>query len=166
MPPSLRRPSPVSRRGRPPKYGQPGRVVALTLPEDVLKALRAVHSDLGWAIVALVEKTRRRPVPRAPAETQLVEVGAGQSLIVINPHVFRQLPGVQIVPLTDSQAFLAFEPGRGLADLELAVSDRVEFLRQGPEHAALTRLLRQLRAWRRDSRLAFENRSIIIVQRR
>jgi hypothetical protein len=153
------------KRGRPPKYGQPGQVVAITLPVDVVEALRAMHSDLGWAIVSLVEKTRQRPAPGATPEAQLVGVGAGQALIVIDPKVFRPLPGVRMVPLSDSQAFLALEPGRGLADLELTVGDRIAIMKAGPERRALARLLDQLRKWRRDRRLNFDTRSIILVHR-
>jgi hypothetical protein len=140
--------------------------VAVTLPETVVTALHAIHADLGWAIVTLVEKARRPRGRRAPASASLIEVGAGQSLIVVDPRVFRRLPGVQMVPLTDTQAFLAFAPGRGMTDLEQGVRDRLARLRPGPERTAFQRLRRQLGAWRRDRRLTFDNRSIIIVGRR
>jgi hypothetical protein len=51
-----RAPMSPSKRGRPQKFGRPSQVVALTLPEDVLRGLRKIHHDLGWAIVALFEK--------------------------------------------------------------------------------------------------------------
>jgi hypothetical protein len=70
-----------------------------------------------------------------------------------------------MVPLSDSQAFLALEPGRGLADLELTVGDRIATIKAGPERRALARLLDQLRKWRRDRRLQFDTRSIILVHR-
>ena len=44
-----------AKRGRPTKFGRASRVVALTLPEDVLSALRHVHPDPARAIVKLVE---------------------------------------------------------------------------------------------------------------
>ena len=46
------------RRGRPPKYGTPSRIVAMTLPADVVDELEGLHDDLGWAIVRLVEQRR------------------------------------------------------------------------------------------------------------
>ena len=55
-----------SGRGRPPKFGRPSQVVALTLPQDVLHALRTVHRDLGWAIVRLVESSLGANVASAP----------------------------------------------------------------------------------------------------
>jgi len=153
-----------SRRGRPHKYGQPSEVVALTLPKDVIAALRATHADLGWAIVNLVGKTHERARRSAPDDVQLVDVGGGASLIVVNPAFIQRLPTVQIVPLGDHKAFLALEPGRGMADLEIAVLDHLERLRPGtPERRAAERFRQQLRAWRRDPRLDFESRSIILV---
>jgi hypothetical protein len=157
---------PGSKRGRPPKYGRPAKVVALTLPAEVVETLQRINPDLGWAVVSLAEKSTRgqRPAP-AVDDVHLVEVGAGQSLIVVDAARFQGLPGVQVVPLSPSQAFLALEPGRGMADLELAVLDRLERLPEGEERPVWERLRDRLRRWRRDRHLRFENRSIIIVTR-
>jgi hypothetical protein len=164
MPP-VRRRAP-RRRGRPPKYGQPARVVAATLPQDTIEALANVHSDLGWAIVRVVDKAMRRTSRQRTAaeDVSLVEIGGGQALIVVDPTLVRGWPGVQVVPLSDRQAFLALAPGQGMADLELAVHDHLDALRAGTaEHAAAERLLARLRSWRRDSDLAFESRVIILA---
>src|SRR5258708_31111973 len=65
--PSAAKPSPNHRRGRPSKFGRPSQVVALTLPEEVVRGLRNVHPDLGWAIVRLLEKaSTRKPAAEAP----------------------------------------------------------------------------------------------------
>lgn len=160
------------RRGRPPKFGRRGQLVAVTLPEEVLEHLRARHADLGWAIVDLVEQHTGAPADRAgvdapPLPASLLDVAPEHSLIVVHTALFRSLPGVRLIPLTKTQSFLALEPGRGLADLELAVIDRLETPRvAAPEREALTGLLQQLRKWRRDRTLSFETRSIILVQRR
>ena len=62
------------KRGRPPKFGRPGRVVALTLPEEVVLGLRKVNADLAWAIVTLFEKTAKTAkagnVQPAPASNE------------------------------------------------------------------------------------------------
>ncbi len=160
------RPS-AQKRGRPQKYGQPARIVAITLPVDVVDTLHRIDDDLGWAIVSAVEKTQGRAVRRTVPEAELVEVGGGQSLIAVDPVVFRSLPGVQMVPLSPRRAFLALESGRGMADLELAVQDRLAQLRHAhPSRAPLERLLSQLRSWRRRRELAFQTRSIILVSSR
>lgn len=166
------------RRGRPPKYGSPSQIVAVTLPQDVVEQLHGIHEDLGWAIVRLVEQRQRRgqalaPLPRKrrPAadpgqvvEAELAAVAPGQALIVVNSAAVRSLPGVQLIPISDGQAFLALEPGKGMADLELAVLDRLESLPVGSrDRAAVESLLQRLRGWRRDERLSFHSRAIILV---
>lgn len=166
------------RRGRPQKYGSPSKIVALTLPEDVVNDLQAIHKDLGWAIVRVVEQCHRRGTsmaemgkrgrlahePERVAEVELVSVGSGQALIVVNSAVVRSLPGVQLIPLSETQAFLALDPGKGMADLELAVLDRLEELPEGSrERPAIEALLGKLRRWRRDSQLVFHPRAIILV---
>ena len=155
-------------RGRPPKYGRPSQVVAVTLPQETVAALERLHSDLGWAIVTLVEKTRGAGPPKSSAsDVQLVEIGDGQFLIVVKSAMFHLLPGVQMVPLSATQAFLALDSGRGMADLELAVRDRLEQLKTpSRERRAIARLGDQLRKWRRDPHLQMHSRSIVIVAKR
>jgi hypothetical protein len=169
LPVSLSVESPMPRRspqkrGRPQKYGQPARIVAITLPVGVVSTLRQIDEDLGWAIVSVVGKTRGRKTPRSVPEAELVEIGRGQSLIVVDASVFRSLPGVDIVPFSNNQAFLALESGRGMADLELAVHDRIAQLNPGSRALPpLQRLLAQLRQWRHTRGLRFETRSIILA---
>src|SRR5712671_4678996 len=94
-------------RGRPPKFGRPARVVALTLPDERV--------------------ARRRPATH-PERTvaELVRIADRRSLIVVNRAEFTRLPGVTMVPVSSTRAFLALEPGFGMSELELAVSDRLE----------------------------------------
>ncbi len=157
-----------SRRGRPSKFGRPSQVVALTLPADVIRGLQKVHSDVGWAIVTMFEKSR----PRADAtsepspDVELVEVGDRRSLIVVNREVVRRLRGVSIVPLHGDRAFLALDDGHGMSDLELAVIDGLEDdTLELREKKALQALRAQLKAWRNDRTLRFHVRSIIVVER-
>jgi hypothetical protein len=158
------------KRGRPPKFGRRGQVVAITLPEEVVLGLRKLHPDLAWAIVKLFEKTAKsRVLSRQPAdEAELVAVGGHRSLIVVPRQLFADLdlPGVNILPLHDDRAFLALQPGRGMSDLELAVHDRLSEPSLGRrETTALKRLRAQLRAWRTDRRLRCETRAIIVIER-
>jgi len=155
-----------AKRGRPLKFGQPGQAVAVTLPSEVVRGLRKVHPDLGWAIVALFQKKRLSLNGRPAADFELVKVAGRRSLIVVNRDVFKQLPGINVIPLHGNRAFLALEPGRGIADLELAVLDRLsDSAVDEAEHKALERLRSQLRKWRRDRTLRFEARAIIVVER-
>jgi len=156
------------KRGRPPKFGRPGQVVALTLPEEVVRGLRKVHPDLAWAIVTLFKKT---PAPtaadaRAHDDAELVSMAGGRSLIVVNREVFHKLPGVNIIPLNKDRAFLALEPGRGMSDLELVVIDRLATpALEARERQALERLRVQLRKWRRNRSLRCETLAIIVIAR-
>jgi len=155
------------RRGRPPKFGRRGQVVALTLPEDVVAGLKRLDRDLAWAVVRLYERAAGRRAQRDEdrAVANLVRVAERRSLIVVNREGFTRLPGVTIVPVSATRAFLALEPGLGISDLELAVNERLdEPAIEQREQRALARLRAQLRRWRRDRGLRFHTRAIIEVE--
>ena len=159
----------MKQRGRPLKFGRPAQLLALTLPHDVVRGLRRIHPDPAWAIVSLYEKRADHGHrPRRPAGTtiDLAQLSPDSALIVVDPQLVQSVPGVSIVPVAAGRAFLAFGEGRGLADLEVAVLDR---LQQGGVSPAvrkeLTVLHRRIRGWRRSRRLRFSTRSIIIVER-
>jgi hypothetical protein len=153
------------KRGRPPKFGRPSQIVALTLPRAVVQGLRKIHQDPAWAIVSLVEK-RALANGNPQAEAELVNIGDRESLIVINRAVFKRLPGVDIVPFSADRAFLALEPGCGIADLDTAVSERLDNGAADPaERRALGRLRASLRGWRRNRNLRFHTRVILVVER-
>src|SRR5258708_31653967 len=160
--------SAAKRRGRPSKFGRPSRVVALTLPQDVIDQLRRGHQDLGWAIVKLLDKapsTTPRGEDTQP-DVELVAVAERRSLIVVNREVIRNLPGVNIIPLGGNRAFLALDIDRGMSDLELAVSDRLgDPAIDRRERRALAGLRAHLTTWRRDHELQFHTRAIIVVER-
>jgi hypothetical protein len=160
-----------SGRGRPPKFGRPSQVIALTLPEDVLERLRGIHRDVGWAIVRLVESTSmdRTAAPSAPPAAaplaELVHLPGKRALIVGQPQVFKGLRGIATIPLADGRAFLALDQGNGFADLELAILDVLEGSRaQTPRRGQLQEVRDIVRAWRRDPGLAFRAKSIIVVE--
>lgn len=158
---------PRIKRGRPSKFGRPGHVVALTLPDDVLQGLQKIHPDPAWAIVTLFEKPLTRvSVTDVQPDAELVTIADRRSLIVVNRAIFKRLPGINIIPLRGNRAFLALDLGRGMADLELAVGDRLENGAVAPrEQKALAALRSQLRTWRHDRALRFHTRAIIVVER-
>jgi hypothetical protein len=156
------------KRGRPLKFGRSAELLALTLPHDVVSWLRTINDDPAWAIVRLFERHIKRgpmrPLPRPSAD--LVAVGRRRALIVVDHDAITTLPGVAVIPLGAGRSFLSLEAGRGMADLEVAVVDRLDErgLPQG-ERKALSEFRRQLRTWRKDPELGFETRSIIVVAR-
>ena len=164
--PTSRATEDLPKRGRPPKFGRPGHVVSVTLPDDTLTALNRVDPDTGWAIVKLLEREPRsvQGETREP-DVELAQIGARRSLIVVNRSVFKVLPGVNLIPLNETRAFLALDPGRGMSDLELAVIDRLSDRSiDAREREALESLRAKLGAWRRDHGLMFHSRSIIVVE--
>jgi hypothetical protein len=160
----------VSRsRGRPPKFGRPARLVALTLPEDTIQGLKSIDADLAKAVVALVDRTQGRTTTVSgewDSPVSLAHVTDGRALIVIDPKIFREIPGCAVIPLSEGRAFLALDPGRTLADLELSVADLLEDqATRSVEREALGALRQALRDWRRDDSLSFHTRSIVLVER-
>jgi hypothetical protein len=70
-----------------------------------------------------------------------------------------------VIRLSDGRGFLALEAGKGYADLELAVVDRLDAPGGSPERRqALAEIRKLLRDWRQ-SGLRFESRSILVVDR-
>jgi len=158
------------RRGRPLKFGRPSRLLTITLPHDVVGWLEGVHPDPAWAIVSLYNRLVRpgsRAPRRARPRVELAGLTGRRALIVVDPAIYRSLPGVAVIPVTAERAFLALETGRGVADLELAILDRAEDRRTAPaERRNLEALLREVRGWRRARGYRFSSRSIILVERR
>jgi len=153
------------RRGRPPKFGSPSHLVALTLPDEVVTGLRRIHQDLAWAIVSLFEKRPPGTDAKPPADFELLRIAERRSLIVVKRACFTHLPGVDIVPLSAEYAFLALATDRGLSDLELAVLDRLdEPSLTDAERATLRAFRLKLREWRKDRSLTFRTRAIIVVE--
>lgn len=157
-----------AKRGRPPKFGRPASVVAITLPEETIRGLKRVDADLAWAIVHLVERQASRvSTPGGTnGHSELVGVANGKSLIVVNRTAFKALPGVSVIPLHGDRGFLALDREGGIADLEVAVLDRLAMRSVGDrERAALIELRARLRRLRRDQSLRCRTRSIIVVER-
>jgi len=157
------------RRGRPPKYGRPARLVAVTLPNDVVDWLASVDPDVGRAIVRLhgriALRTTRQPGPDVP-QAELVDVGEGRALIVVDPRVVRGLAGVAAIPFGEGRAFLALEPSWTMADLELSVVDALDHgIPDAKRRTALLDFRDRLRALRMDRSMVLEARTIIVASR-
>ena len=158
------------KRGRPPKFGRPGRLVALTLPDDVVGWLHEINPDPAWAIVSLFERQHRRtPVHEGEhPDVELVGIGGRRALIVVPQEAVGALHGVAVVPLGAGRAFLALESGKGMADLELAVIDRLQYADpklSATERRVLGSLREHLREWRHDQTMTCSTRSILVIER-
>jgi hypothetical protein len=150
--------------GRPPKYGRPSRAVTVTLPEDVLSALRDVDLDLGRAIVRLAERGRKAHVrPVRPAE--LATYG-NHAVIVVNPaNALKRLSGVQLVPVGNGRALISLEQPNSVPRLELAVRDALE---RGDlssqERGTLEAIVQILQQARRSRGVTLAERTIIVLE--
>jgi hypothetical protein len=139
----------------------------MTLPTDVVRGLRRVNPDLAWAVVSLVRGTARSPLsPPRRADADLIEISNGRSLIVVKHDVIKHLPGVEVIQLQPGAAFFALQSGRGIADLEVAVLDRLASGMASPrEQRALEQLRTQLRKWRNSRTLKCETHAILVLER-
>ena len=154
-----------TRRGRPQKFGRAARLVTLTLPEDVIEWLGGIDADLAWAVVKLHERSARATRRKQTSLADLVQLPGNRALILVQPEPFKRLKGVSIIPLADGRGFLALEANRGVADLELAVIDRLEIsATSAVEREALSKLRALLKQWRQDG-IEFESRAIIVAKR-
>lgn len=139
----------------------------MTLPDDVLVWLRSINPDPAWAVVRLFERAERlgRQTKTRPL-ADLVPLPRNRSLILVQPDVLANVVGVAVIPLADGRGFLALDPGKGLADLELALLDRIE-TRNCPEEerTALTAMRETIRGWRQRG-VRFTERAILVGERR
>lgn len=153
-----------SRRGRPLKFGRHAQLITLTLPDDVVEWLQGIDHDLGWAVVKLFERSRKG-AKHVPKLADLVQLPGQRALILVRPSFFQRVKGVSVIPLADGRGFLALDAGKGAADLELAVIDRLEAPAiEAQERLALQQFRQLLKKWRQDG-IDFESRSIIVARR-
>ena len=153
-----------SRRGRPLKFGRHAQLITLTLPDDVVQWLKGIDRDLGWAVVKLFERSGKG-TKREPKLAELVQLPGQRALILVRPVFFQKVRGVSVIPLADGRGFLALDSGKGAADLELAVIDRLEAPAiEAQERAALQQFRQLLKKWRQEG-IDFESRSIIVARR-
>ena len=149
--------------GRPRKYGRPSRAVTVTLPEDVLARLGAVDSDLGRAIVEIVEGTRQRRA-REAASAEIATYGT-RSVIVVTPvRALKRLAGVQLVPVGNGRALISLDHSHSIPRLELEIRDAIEHgAITGREKATLEAVAEILSRARRSRRIVLEERTIIVL---
>jgi hypothetical protein len=151
------------RRGRPPKFGRPAQPVTLTLPDDIVSALRTIDADLGRAIVRLVEPRAAGLVAHPPAELSYHRRSA---VIVVKPcRTLARLPGVDLVPLPDGRALISLDRATGIADLEVMVRDAID-AGAAPEAdmAVLWAVGEILRTARRSRAIRLRERNIIVLE--
>jgi hypothetical protein len=150
------------RRGRPRKFAAPSRAVTLTLPESVIAWLAEIDRDLSKAVVGLASR-RRTKNGRAAAD---LSVFGRRAVITIQPSSsLERRAGIDLVPLPDGRALIAFDQPKTIADLELLVFDALD---DSHLPAADRRIFEGigsiLREARRSNDVSLQQRSIIVIE--
>lgn len=150
--------------GRPRKYGRPSRPVTMTLPEDVLTRLGALDTDLGRAIVTLVERNGATRV-RAVEPAEIAHYGNHAVIVVTPVRALKRIAGVQLVPIGNGRALISLEHPHSIPQLELGVRDAIE---RGdvsePERQTLEAIADILRHTRSSRAISVEERTIIVLE--
>jgi hypothetical protein len=123
---------------------------------------------MGRAIVALMARRRQQPtdVTSRRSPLHLVRLHRDHFVIVVDRTRLPSIPGIAMVPVSETGALLAFQGTGALFELELALVDALDDHRVGGSRKrALTAAREQVRAWRRDSRLSVEVRHLVVVRR-
>jgi hypothetical protein len=151
-------------RGRPRKFTAPSRAVTVTLPEHVIEALDAIDADLSRAIVRLAQPQLRKQ-PHAPAE--LARFGR-RAVIVVNPtRTLEQRTGVDLVPLPDGRALIAFERSLTIPALELMIGDALDDKDLSrTDRATFQAIAAILKDARRSNDVVLNQRNIIVLESR
>jgi hypothetical protein len=119
--------------------------------------LRADDPDLSRAISNGLEP---HAVPRKVI-VDVMRVGRRESLIIVNPTLLLTLGDCIFLRLAPDRAFSALKPTGTLADLALAVADRLEDADVTREQRAALR--RALRTWRQDRKVRVTHKAIVIL---
>lgn len=138
--------------------------MTLTLPEDVIGALKAVDADLSRAVVRVVQPLMAAQSPSAASKVSTL--GDRGALILVPPSRWlREFAGVELVTLSDGRALLSFDEGMPIADFELSLHDAVaDDSLQQDDRALLQELATILRNARRSDGVVLKRRSIVILR--
>jgi hypothetical protein len=151
------------RRGRPPKFATPSRLVKLTLPEDVVAALRAVDDDLSRAVVRLAQPL----IGQARQPSAELQAFGTRAVIVVPPsRRLKDHAGVEFVPLSDGRALICFEEGLSISDIELRIRDALTDLVEAKDRETFEALEQILRTARLGDGVSLQRRTIILVRKK
>jgi hypothetical protein len=151
-----------SGRGRPRKFTRPARAVTLTLPDDVIAALRTVDTDLSRAVVRTVQPLLA--ATPSPA-TELVVYGNRAVIVVPRNRELRDRAGVELIPLSDGRALISFDDRLTTSRLELALEDALaDPALVGQDRETFEALASILRSARRTGKPSLQQRNIIVLR--
>jgi len=136
--------------------------VTLTLPYDVIDALREINADLSRAVVDAVQAPPVENVPRP----ELVTSGASAVIVVPNSQVLKDYTGVELVPISDGRALVSFDSRMSIPHLELRVMDALaDATLANHDRTMFAELAQVLRDARHAGGLSVEQHSLAVMRR-
>jgi hypothetical protein len=155
-------PSAKPHRGRPSKFGRVSRPVTVTLPDDVVAALRALDPDLSRAIVHASEVASARA---AGPSVALTRYGTSAVIVVTPNRVVERLPGVKLVPLPNGRALISLDRETNVAEFEVRLRDAlVDAGTTATERESLETIGAILRRARHSRGVHLNQRNIIVLE--
>ena len=152
-----------TRRGRPRKFVRPSRAVTVTLPDDVIAALQTVNPDLSRAVASIVQP---HVASDASPIAELIGDDAGTVIVVPPNRALRERAGVELVPLPDGRALIAFDDTLSTSHIELRLADAMaDPDLTGEDRAVFVELADILRRARRLGEQSLQQRNIIVLRR-
>lgn len=150
-------------RGRPRKFAAPSRAVTLTLPDDTLARLAAMHHDISHAIVRLCDMQRPASTSRPAAELTMY---GRRAVITIRPTPsLERRVGIDLVPLPNGRALISFDQPKTIPDLELTLNDVLEDRTLTNEERQVFESIRTiLKEARRSNDVLLLRRNIIVLE--
>jgi hypothetical protein len=149
--------------GRPQKFGRPARAVTVTLPEDVVAALKRLDADVSRAIVRIALPLAADVTPYAPAE---LSKHGDTAVIVIRPvAAIERMTGVTLVPLPDGRALISLDDAMTIYEFELALRDVLDDGDiERTDVSAIRAILDILKSARQAANITLHQRRIIVLQ--
>ena len=149
--------------GRPQKFGRPARAVTVTLPEDVVAALKRLDDDVSRAIVRIALPLAADVTPYAAAE---LSKHGDTAVIVIRPEpALERMPGVTLVPLPDGRALISLDDAMTIYEFELTLRDALDDGDiERTDVSAIRAILDILKSARQAANITLRQRRIIVLQ--
>lgn len=142
--------------GRPPKFAGPSRVVTVTLPDETLTRLAEIDRDRGRAIVRATEMALAGRQRGDDPSVRMQAVSPGMAVITVpESPALSGLDGLTLIQISPSRYLIVVQPGKALAEIEVAILDTLEALPESDlrDRAILGELLRSLRSGRRSEKV-------------
>lgn len=150
--------------GRPRKFDRPSKVVALTLPEDVIAALGRLDDDLARAVVRLSQSLVTEQRDQSTAE--LSQHHDGAVIVVRRSKALERIGGVTLVPLPDGRALISLEGSMSITEFELNLLYALdaENAVAPADRTLLSSIAEILRHARQTKGISLQERSIIVLK--